>query len=313
MTSTTSPRADSPRLLTRSNLHPRYWGWWLILGLAWLITRCPHAVRMKTGTLIGALGYRFSTSRRHIVDVNLALCFPDLSDDERSILVRSVFQSVGKSLIETALAWSQPLSRYDHLFEFHGTELLKAELARGHGVILLGMHMATLDISGAGLSQHVTFDVMYRKNKNRLMEAFMTRGRRRLYPSAIERSDVRTVIRNLKAGHVVWYGPDQDYGRKHSVFAPFFNIPAASIVATSRIARISKSPIVVFYQYRKPDDSGYEIHFEPMPEQYPDEDEVVNATVVNEIIEKVVSRHPEQYWWLHRRFKTRPEGVKRPY
>ena len=301
------------RLLTARHLHPRFWGLWLGLGVAWLVTRSPHRFRLAVGSAIGTLGYHLADDRRHIVTVNLELCYPEKSDAEREQMVRDEFRSVGMSLIETCFAWLQPPSRMVGLFDMHGIEHVKAAAEEGRGVILLGMHMATLDVSGVGLSRELTLDVMYRRHKNPLMEAFMTRGRERLYPSAIERGDVKQVIRNLRKGHVVWYGPDQDYGRKHSVFAPFFGVQAASITATARIAKITKSPIIVFYQFRKPDGTGYELHFEPLTETFPVEDDVENATIVNQQIERAIRIHPDQYWWLHRRFKTRPEGEARPY
>lgn len=154
---------------------------------------------------------------------------------------------------------------------------------------------------------------MYRRNKNELLETVMTRGRSRNFPSAIERDDMRGVIRALKNGHAVWYGPDQDYGRRHSVFVPFFAESAATITAPSRLAKINDSPLLMFTHYRRPGDERYIARFSAPIENYPCGDVVADAALINRKIEEAIMVAPDQYWWLHRRFKTRPEGLARPY
>ena len=211
------------------------------------------------------------------------------------------------------MAWMLPVHRYSHQMRFHGLDELRAAKNEGHGVILLGMHLSTLDLAGAALSEQVPFNVMYRRNKNQLIEAVMTQGRARNFPHSIQRDDVRAVIKHLKAGHVVWYGPDQDYGAKHSLFAPFFGVTAATITATARIARIAKSPIILFSHYRRDDNLSYDVHLNRVLPDFPTDDPVADAACVNKLIEDSVKHHPEQYWWLHRRFKTRPPGQSRPY
>ena len=265
------------------------------------------------GSFIGLLGYHFANRRKHIIDVNLRLCFPDMQKDERLQMIRKTFRSTGISLIETALVWLRDPSEFRHMVTIHGLENLQEAIDEGRGVILLGLHLSTLDFCGAILASYIGFDVMYRRNKNDLLEAMMTRGRVRNYPKAIQRDDIRAVVKSLKQGRVVWYGPDQDYGRKHSTFAPFFNTEAASITATSRIARITGSSVIAFAHYRKSDESSYEIFLSKPLENYPGEDERENATQINRIVEDAILKYPEQYWWLHRRFKTPPPGQARPY
>ncbi len=294
-------------------LHPKYWLTWLGFGLIWIVTRMPHQVRIAAGSFIGLLGYYFASRRRHIIDINFDLCFPEMRAGQRRHLIRRTFRSTGISLIETALVWLRDPYEFRHMVTICGLENLTRALDEGKGVILLGMHLSTLDFCGAILSTYIGFDVMYRRNKNKLLEAIMTRGRTHNYPKAIQRDDVRAVVKSLKLGQIVWYGPDQDYGRKHSIFAPFFNVEAASITATSRIARMTGSPVVVFTHYRKADDSGYEIFLSKPLDNYPGDDERENATRINRVVEDAILRSPEQYWWLHRRFKTQPPGKARPY
>lgn len=271
----------------------------------------PHAWRIRFGALLGNLGYLVARYRRHIIDVNLLLCFPQLSEAERIALTKDIFRSSGISIVETATVWLRDPLKFRDLVQINGLEHLQSAVAKGNGVILLGMHLATLDFCGAVLASYVEFDVMYRRNKNLLLETIMTRGRKRSYPRAIERDDMRGVVTSLKEGRTIWYGPDQDYGRKHSVFVPFFGQPTATITTTSRLAQVNDSPVIVFTHFRT--DTGYELFLSEPLEDFPTEDHKADAERINQAVESAIRKHPEQYWWLHRRFKTRPEGQKRPY
>ena len=280
------------------------------------MTRLPLKMRWLLGGWLGALGYLVARSRRHIVETNIKLCFPELNPDERKKLVRDNFRSSGISIIETAYVWfsgPEKIAEHQHLVDIHGLELLTGALASGKGVLLLGMHMSTLDFCGALLDQVQPFDVMYRRNKNKLLEAIMTEGRKQHFDSAIERREVRKVIRRLRQGAAVWYGPDQDYGRKHSVFAPFFGQQAATITATARIVSMTGATVVVFSHYRDLDAGRYKIVLSRPLEDFPAANDVESCTAVNRVIEAEIRQAPEQYWWLHRRFKTTPEGTPRPY
>ena len=279
--------------------------------LVYVVVHLPHLWRIRCGTLLGKLAYTVARYRRHIIDVNLSLCFPQLSDTERIALTKDIFRSSGISIIETATVWLRDAVEFRELVQINGLEHLQSAIAKGNGVILLGMHLQTLDFCGAVLASYVEFDVMYRRNKNLLLETIMTRGRMRSYPRAIERDDMRGVVTSLKEGRTIWYGPDQDYGRKHSVFVPFFGQPAATITTTSRLAQVNDSPVIVFTHFRT--DTGYELFLSEPLEDFPSEDHKADAERINQTVESAIKKYPEQYWWLHRRFKTRPEGQKRPY
>lgn len=297
----------------RNFLHPRYWLTWTGFGLLWLITLLPFPIMVRIGAFFGWLGYHLASARRHIVEVNINLCFPELEPTQQNNLVRKIFRSTGISIIETALAWMRDPRDYSHLCQFRGQEIFEAAIKEGKGVILLGMHFSTLDIIGAVVSTIARIDVMYRKNKNQLFDHMMKTHRGMNFDMVINRDDIRTVIKRLKSGHVVWYGGDQDYGPKHSVFAPFFGIQTATITATARFAKITGAPIVLLNHYRNSDDSGYEIEFSRPLDNFPSGDELLDATRINQLVEASVRKCPDQYWWLHRRFKTRPQGESRPY
>jgi KDO2-lipid IV(A) lauroyltransferase len=294
-------------------LAPRYWLLWLGFGLMWLVARLPFRVQMATGAALGWCMYLLVPSRRHIAEVNLQLCFPELSDEARKKLLRRHFNSLGKASIETAMAWWASDAHLKRLHRVEGLEHLDAALAHGNGVILVSGHFTTLEIGGRMLALHRPFAVMYREHKNPLYEHIMRHHRKVHFKDAIPRTDVRRALRTLKDNQPLWYAPDQDYGRKHSVFAPFFGVQAAMITATARFAKMSGARVVPYFQERLADGSGYVMRLYPALENFPVGDDVIDATTINSVIENEIRKYPEQYLWVHRRFKTRPEGEARPY
>lgn len=302
-----------PSLAQQEFLKPRYWPTWLLVFLGYLICLTPLRVRWAIGGGLGRAGYHLAARRRHIVETNLQLCFPELSKRQLKQLAKDNFVSSGISLIETAVGWFVSAEKYIDLVDFENLELLLAAQKEEKGILLLGMHLSTLDFAGSVLGMKTTLDVMYRKNKNQLIETVMKRGREKHFPSAIERDDIRQVIRRLKKGATVWYGADQDYGIKHSVFAPFYGIQAATITAPLRLIKMTDANVLVLSHYRDLKNGRYRVVITKMPDHYPSGDDVLDCTLYNQVVERCVSQAPEQYWWLHRRFKTRPEGESRPY
>jgi len=287
--------------------HPRWWPTWLMLGLIWLIAQLPLRAQYVMGALIGRLAYHAAASRRRITRTNIDLCFPELSAKAREQLVRQSFRSVGIGLFEAATAWFRDPERLRHRTRVHGHEHLEKALQKGKGVLLLGGHYTTLDLGGSLISLYIDADVMQRDHNNALMNAVMTRSRLNRYGVALGRKDLRGLLRRLKTNHIVWYAPDQDYGRRNSVFAPFFGIQAATITATARIAAASGCQVVPISFFRRSDGSGYDIYVQPALEDFPSDDDIADATRVNRVIEDQVRRFPDQYLWMHRRFKTRPD------
>jgi len=206
------------------------------------------------------------------------------------------------------MCWWTPTDKLILLFQLQGKEYLDAALAKGKGVILLSAHFTTLEIGGRLLAINTPFHVLYRSHKNPLFEAIMHQARSTHFEKAIPRNDMRGMIKSLKANTPVWYAPDQDFGRKNAVFVPFFNIPAATITSTSRLAKITGAQVVPFFQQRLPHDQGYQLNLLPALDNFPCGDDKIDTRRINEIIEQQIRKQPEQYLWVHRRFKTRPEG-----
>lgn len=291
----------------------RYWPTWLGLGLLWCLTRLPYAWQTGIGRLLGTTFCLFASNRRHIAEVNLSLCFPELAEQEREKLLTDHFMSLGIAILEIAMSWWATDKQLEKRVSIDGLRHLQDALKRGKGVILLSAHFTTLEIGGRLLALYAPFHVMYRKHKNPVIERVMRNARIRNFDKAIPRKDLRAMLQSLKQNLPVWYAPDQDYGAKHSIFVPFFGVQAASITASSRIARMSDAAVVPFFQTRLPDNQGYQLRLYPALEDFPGEDIEQDTLRINQLIEAQIRLQPEQYLWVHRRFKTRPPGEERPY
>jgi KDO2-lipid IV(A) lauroyltransferase len=289
-------------------LSPNYWPTWLGLGLLWLVVQLPYTWQLKIGAILGVLTSYVIPKRRKITRVNLKLCFPELSDAERKKLLRDNFASIGIAVIEMAMSWWMPSYKLDKLVTLHGTENADPAFAKGKGIILLGAHFTTLDLAGRICAEKYPFDVLYRPPKNKLIHALLLRRRQDSFSNTIDRNDLRSMIRKLAQNRAIWYAPDQDYGRKYSVFVPFFGVNAATITATARLAKMSGAAVMPVFQYRLPKGQGYEIFVHPALTDFPSGNDEQDAIRINQILEEAIRKAPEQYLWAHRRFKTRPEG-----
>lgn len=265
------------------------------------------SISMLFGRILGDLFFYTARSRRHIAEVNIAQCFPHLSTAEQRALVRKIMHSTGKSIIESSIALWGPARQLQSRYTISGLEHIEAAQAKGQGVLLVGCHFTTLDAAARILAFHVKYDMLYRKDPNPLLAYKLIKARESFAGSAIVRRDTRQLIKNLRQGHVVWYAPDQDFGAKHSVFAPFFGVQAATIMGTARIAELGKAAVIPFAHYRD-QDNHYRLVIEAPLENYPTGDDVADATRINHTIETAIAKQPDQYLWVHRRFKTRPEG-----
>ena len=290
-------------------LHPRYWLTWIGIGLLRLLAAMPFPLQLFIGRRVGDLMYALLPGRRHIVRRNLELCFPDKEPGERQRIMRECFQSIGCSAIESAFSWWGSDARLKKLYRIEGEEHLRAALEAGRGALLLGGHYTTLEISGRLLAFHTNaLQPIYKPARNALFNAVIVASRSRLFDELLFNRDFRTVLRGLKNNKIVWYAPDQDFRRSQHVFAPFMGIQAASLTMTSRLAKASRAPVLPFYSQRLPGNEGYLIKLLPPLRDFPSGDDVEDATRINETIEQQVREAPEQYLWMHRRFKTRPPG-----
>lgn len=286
-------------------LAPRYWPTWLAVGLLRLLILLPWPLLVLLGSAVGRLLYGLVASRRRVATINVRLCYPELSTPEVARIVRGSFESTALSLFEGALAWWGSERRLKRLYRIEGLEHYTA--LEGKGAILLGGHYTTLEISGRFLAFHIpTLQPVYKPAHNPLFDALVVSSRQRLFDDLLPTRDLRTIVRNIRQGKVVWYAPDQDFGRERSVFAPFMGVPTATLTTTARMARMTGAPLLPFYSERLPGGRGFVIRLEAPLAGFPSGDDLVDATRVNQVIEAQIRRTPAQYLWVHKRFKTRP-------
>ncbi len=295
-------------------LHPRYWLTWFGLAILWLWVQLPYPVLLKMGDVIGRASMRFLKRRVSIARQNLKLCFPHYSDEQIDKLVKQNFSSLGMGLIETGMAWFWSDARVRKWFDVSGLEHITTACDKGKGVLAIGVHFMSLELGGRVMGLCRPMMAMYRPHNNKAMEFVQTRGRSRSNKAMIDRRNLKGMVKALKSGEAVWFAPDQDYGPKGSSFAPFFAVPqAATTNGTYTIARLAKPALLTIVLYRKSDGSGYQLVIGPEMDDYPLDDEQAAAEYMNRKIEHEIMRAPEQYLWLHRRFKTRPEGEPKLY
>jgi len=294
-------------------ISPRYWPTWFGVGALWCTTRLPFAWQLAIGRLLGWCIYLFGTRRRRITRTNLELCFPELPAGALRELVRHHLVALGIAIIEIALSWWGTERKLRGLVTISGLDNLEQALQQGRGVILLSAHFTTLEIGGRLLALHRPFHVLYRRHKNPVIGFLMRRSRTRLYEQAIERGDLRAMVRSLRENHAVWYAPDQDFGSDNSIFVPFFGVPAATLTATSRLAGATGACVVPFFPARLPGSRGYHLRLLPALAGFPGASAEADTRRIVTLIEERVREHPEQYGWAHRRFKTRPPGMAPVY
>jgi KDO2-lipid IV(A) lauroyltransferase len=276
------------------------------LGFIRLLAALPPRLGMVIGRLIGTLLFYIAKNRRLVCERNIAVCFPELGLFEQRNLVKACFEQNGIGLTETAWSWHRPINFVNNKINVSGQELLEQANKEGQGILLLCPHYSMLDLV-APLMHAVAgrFVVSYRPNDNPIFDQAVCRGRAR-YAELVDVRALRDIAKHLKQGDMVWFGPDQDMGPKGSAFAPFFGRPACTVTTPARLVRMSGA-VSVFLDLHRDDNGIYHISFVPMPADYPHQDEVENARALNQRIEDTLRKHPSQYMWMHKRFKTNPD------
>ena len=281
--------------------------------ILWLIHFLPFRVIVAIGNGAGVLLYLLAADRRRVGAINVKLCFPAMSDKARNSLLRDHFKMFTRSLIERSILWWASAEHISSLIRVEGIEHFEA--IKGRPAILLTPHFVGMDAGGQWVAQHTDTVCMYANQKNLYLTELLLKKRARFRNQHLysRQQGLRPIIKGMRAGMPFIYPPDQDQGVKDGVFIPFFGVPAATMTSVSRIAQMTGAKVVPSITRVLPGGEGYVLTFYPAWENYPSGDDVVDARRMNEFIECRVREMPEQYFWLHKRFKTRPEGEKKYY
>lgn len=288
----------------------------IIAGLLRLFAALPLTWNRRLGTLLGGILAHTPNTLRRYAAINLKLCLPELSEQARRRLLRTNLIETGKTILETGPMWLWPAPKIRALMgETLNAEPIDAALRAGKGIILATPHLGSWEMAGHFCAERWGLTILYRPPRLAALDGLLRRGRERCGGHAVptDASGVRRLYETLSKGGVVGILPDQDPGQSGGVFAPFFGVPANSMVLLSRLARKTSAPVFFGFCIRIPGSEKYRLQFMPAPEGIDAADPIVAATAMNRGIEAFVRACPEQYQWSYRRFRTRPPGTARIY
>lgn len=274
--------------------------------------RLPLRASLAIGKAIGSIAAIAFPYRRRVGLTNLRLCFPAMTDKARRKLLFQHYQAMGMGVFELAAGWYKSDEELRQVSTVTGLEHLEAVAQSGRGALLLTAHFTPLEIGGRILITHRPFSCLYRRPDQPVIAAAMTKARSSRMNRVIHWNEPNELIRALREGEFVWYAPDQGKRLKYSTILPFFGVPAVTNTATARLARLGKAAIVPFFGYRDPD-GHYHVEIYPELENMPSADPEADAVVINQLIESFIRKAPDQYFWLHRRFKRRGPGYEDVY
>jgi Kdo2-lipid IVA lauroyltransferase/acyltransferase len=285
----------------------------IALALVWLLHWLPLPLLAAVGRGFGRLLFALGRERRHVTLTNLRLCFPQLTAEERLALARRHFEAFGRSVLERGILWWSDKERIQRLVRIEGIEHFRAVADRP--VIWLAPHFVGLDMGGVRLTTEFPLVSMYSRQKNPLVDALLLHSRTRFgnSPMASRQDGLKPVVREMRKGLPFYYLPDMDFGARDAVFVPFFGVPTATVTAMSRLARITGAAVVPCVTRQLPGGAGYVATFHPAWQDFPSGDVEADTRRMNAFIEAEILKMPEQYYWLHKRFKTRPPGEKGVY
>ncbi|TMP07096.1 lipid A biosynthesis lauroyl acyltransferase [Pseudoalteromonas sp. S3178] len=291
-----------------SFLGPRYWLTWIGVLFLYVISWLPQKLQLGLGKLLGRLVHKFMKRRRHIAEVNIKLCFPDMSEAEQKKLVLKNMENTGIAMVETGMAWWWPQWRVKNVYgSIKGLEHFERVQASGKGVLLLVPHFLHLEMTSRVMGLKCQGLGFYRPHNNPLMEYFTTNGRLRSNEYLIGRKDVKGLLKSLKNKKVCYYLPDQDYGRNRCEFVPFYAVPDTATTTGTLMFAGSKNCETMSLISHRDDNGKYHLEIIPELENFPSGDDKADVTRVNQRVEQAINVAPAQYMWLHRRFKTRPD------
>ena len=280
----------------------------LVLGFMWLLHWLPLPVLGRFGDAVGALLFGIIKSRRHITLTNLRLCLPHLSEEERVRLARQHFQAYARSVLERGILWWASEQRLKKLIQIDPAVPL-ASIQEGP-TILLCPHFVSLDVAGVAVMLESSLCSIYTQQRSKVFDQALRKGRSRFRPVKLfsRAEGVKPIIRAMREGLPFFMLPDMDFGPKDAEFIPFFGIPAATLTATARIAATTHAKVIPVIATMLPDYQGWKVTFHPAWENYPGDDMIAATRFMNAFIEAEILKAPAEYFWAHKRFKTRPPG-----
>ena len=292
-------------------IHPKFYPTWILILLMRIGVFIPFQFQVILGKAIGKLIYPFMKKLRETAYSNISNCFPEKKQPQVTLLVKQHFDAIGISLFETANAYYGSDRKIKKLLSINNKHFFSDALKDEGGIILLCSHFMPLMLGSRALLLENTIANIYRPQNNKLFDKVMVKGYTKNGAVMIKSKDTRSILKAIKNSLPIWYAPDQDLGINNSVFAPLFGIETATASATARLAKNNNTRVIPYSFIRTK--HGYEMSFDKPIKNYPSNDPIKDATTTNKILENQIIKAPEQYLWIHRRFKTRPNGQENFY
>lgn len=293
---------------------PRYWLTWLAIAFLYVMYLLPASWSDTLAKLLGDLMRNANAKRRRIARINLQLCFPDIDDAARKQLLKNHFRSQARSVLQLGRVWWASRQQLQQFIEVRGQENIEQSLARGKSVIIMAVHSVGLDAAVVAMTLRYSFSGPMNIIKNPLINYFITRSRARFGGILYTReAGLRPIIKDVRAGYLMFYLPDEDLGRERSIFAPFFGRAKATIPVLGRLTKSCNAevlPLMTCYDNTK---HRCVVHVLPALQDFPKGDDMLDATQMNRAIEEIVQLCPAEYFWTFKLFKTRPDGEPRIY
>ncbi len=289
-------------------LHPKYWPSWFGFGLLRAVSWLPLPVIAIIGNILGTLVFVLMKSRRNIAIRNLSACFPELTPQQHQQKAKRCFQLVAITTLNMGVNWWASPDRLERLVSYEGKEHYDKAIDEGRNIILLAPHAIALEMGGLLLSRERDMITMYQATRKPLLNDMVKDRRGRFGGILVERrAPLRSLLKLIKAGNPFYYLPDQDAGDK-GLFVPFFGIQASTFPMLSKFAKLGNAVVLPCFTHILPKGAGWHVMIGEPLENFPDQDELADTRRMNEVIESMISKAPEQYFWVHKRFKTRPDG-----
>ena len=304
----TRKRSEPHSIPYRRFLAPRFWSAWLLLGWMRLAAVLPYPWQITAGKCLGRAGRHLAPKTRHVVMCNLRACFPELGDEQRRRLSREHFAAVGAAFSEMGIGWFSSTERLLRLIRVEGREHLQRAREQDKGILLLPAHFTSLETATSILGELIPgLKAVYRPQPNEMIDAMISRGRRRLLAEQIAKDNIRAMVRTLRDGGAVAYLADLAAKGSNRALIPFFAEPAMTTTTVSKLARITGATVLTYFFRRLPGSSGYVVNIGAPLDGFPSGDETEDTRRLVKRLEDYIRLAPEQYMWTYRRFKGRPE------
>ena len=300
-----------------SPYQPKFWGIWFgLFILRSLVCILPYSALQRFGLWLGRFLNKHLPKRRHVVEVNAKLCFPEKNASELALFVEQAMQNIALGVLEIGYGWWASDKEILHRSRVEGLDLLNQYLDQGRGVVLVGAHFTTMDTAARVMGLRQKVDATYKNQGNLAFDHIINSSRSRSFGELIEKREMRKMLKRLKNGGCVWYAPDQDFGREGAEFVPFFGVQTATITTLTKLVKLSGAKVLFFSNFREGQGKATEYVCtisDPFGENI-GQDETADAALMNKALEDILrANDPSQYLWAHKRFKTRPDNEANPY